>query len=90
MKTEQQKLKICIKFLESKGYEIQKKAVSINEISQTGYLRINQLLEVVPFSQATIWRLAKIGTFPSPVKLSENVTVWRVSDVQEWLAKRLA
>jgi predicted DNA-binding transcriptional regulator AlpA len=41
---------------------------------------------IVPISSATLWRKCKAGDFPKPVKLSERVTAWRVSDVRGWLA----
>ncbi len=40
----------------------------------------------LPFSAATLWRMAKAGTFPKPVKLSERVTAWKVGDVRAWMA----
>jgi len=39
----------------------------------------------LPFSAATLWRMTKAGKFPAPVRLSERVTAWRVSDVRAWL-----
>ena len=53
-----------------------------------GYLRQHQVLNVVPFSAATLWRKSKDGTFPKPVKLSAGVTAWKASAVQQWLAER--
>jgi prophage regulatory protein len=43
---------------------------------------------IIPFSQATLWRKVKDGTFPAPVKLSAGVTAWRVEDVRAWMAER--
>jgi predicted DNA-binding transcriptional regulator AlpA len=40
----------------------------------------------LPFSAATLWRKVAAGTFPKPVKLSERVTCWRVSEVRAWMA----
>jgi predicted DNA-binding transcriptional regulator AlpA len=53
-----------------------------------GYLRQRQVLGLVPFSAATLWRKSKDGTFPKPVKLSAGVTAWKASAVQQWLAER--
>ena len=39
----------------------------------------------LPFSSATLWRMAKAGTFPKPIKLAQRVTAWRVGDVRAWL-----
>jgi predicted DNA-binding transcriptional regulator AlpA len=52
------------------------------------FIRLNQLIStsLVPFSVATLWRRVKEGRFPSPIKLSNQITAWRVSDVREWMA----
>lgn len=42
----------------------------------------------LPFSAPTLWRKVKAGTFPRPVKLSERVTCWRVSEVRAWMTAR--
>jgi prophage regulatory protein len=56
------------------------------DLPVTGFVRESQLIPApVPFSSATLWRRVKAGTFPSPVKLSERVTAWRVEDVRDWL-----
>ena len=46
------------------------------DLPATGYVRQKQLLAVVPFSAATLWRKVKSGQFPPPVKLSEGITGW--------------
>ncbi|PRY97708.1 AlpA family transcriptional regulator [Jezberella montanilacus] len=40
---------------------------------------------LVPFSIVTVWRKAKAGTFPSPVKVTPAITAWKLGDVREWL-----
>jgi prophage regulatory protein len=61
---------------------------TFDQLPQAGYIRQAQLIpHVVPFSSATLWRKCKSGDFPKPVKLSERVTAWRVSDVRGWLNK---
>lgn len=51
-------------------------------------LRLKQVLELVPASRATIWRWARLGQFPQPIKLGQRTTAWRESDVQAWLASK--
>lgn len=52
----------------------------------SGFLRQSQLIpSVIPFSPATLWRKVKDGTFPTPVKLSERITAWRVQDIRDWM-----
>lgn len=43
---------------------------------------------MIGVSDKTIWLWVKHGDFPAPLKLSENVTVWRLSDVKEWMASK--
>jgi prophage regulatory protein len=54
--------------------------------SSADFVRLTDLVEgVVPFSRATLWRRVKAKTFPQPVSISAGVTVWRTSEVDEWL-----
>ena len=53
-----------------------------------GYMRQADLLTIVPFSAATLWRKVKAGTFPAPIRLSAGVTAWRRADVEAWLQAR--
>lgn len=54
-----------------------------------GYLRQSQLIpDIIPFSASTLWRKVRAKTFPAPVKLSENVTAWRVEEVRAWMESR--
>ncbi|CAD5366532.1 AlpA family phage regulatory protein [Rubrivivax sp. A210] len=67
------------------------------QLPATGYLRLKQftldrehpqLPKLVPVSPATLWRMVKNGDFPQPIKLlPHNITVWRVEDVLQWIAK---
>jgi predicted DNA-binding transcriptional regulator AlpA len=59
----------------------------LDALPDTAYVRAKLLLQIVPFSQATLWRKIASGDFPTPRKLSERVTGWRVREVREWLAK---
>ena len=63
---------------------------SFDALPDTGYLRQAQLIpHVLPISSATLWRGVVSGKFPKPVKLSENVTAWKVGDIREWLEDRV-
>lgn len=54
------------------------------------YMRQKELMKVVPFSPATLWRLVKSGKFVRPVKLSERITAWNTAEVQAWLDSKEA
>ena len=56
-----------------------------NVVQNGGFIRQKTLLqEHVPFSAATLWRLVNAGKFPKPVKVTDQITAWRTSDVQAW------
>lgn len=55
----------------------------LNELPQTGLLRIKQVLRFVPVSRSNWWAGVRTGRFPKPMKLSERVTVWRASDIRD-------
>ena len=55
------------------------------ELPATGFIRQKQLITIIPFAAATLWRKVAAKQFPAPVKLSAGVTAWHVDDVRAWL-----
>lgn len=51
----------------------------------TGFVRLADLRSIVSFSDSTLWRQVRSGTFPKPIKLSEKVTAWRAEDIRNWI-----
>lgn len=43
---------------------------------------------LLPVSEKTIWTWVKQGKFPQPIKISGNVTVWRMSEVEAWIEEQ--
>ena len=48
---------------------------------QVGFVRLPQILSVIPVSRSTWLRGVKSGKYPEPVKLGERTTAWRVEDI---------
>ncbi|WP_082439778.1 AlpA family phage regulatory protein [Massilia sp. WG5] len=44
----------------------------------------------LPVSPSTVWRWVREGRFPKPFKLSNSVTVWDASMVEEFISKQAA
>ncbi len=44
----------------------------------------------IDYSPVTLWRRAKAGTFPKPVKLSASRNGWIESEVNAWIEARAA
>jgi len=61
----------------------------MHDIPETGFLRLPQVLSVIPVGKTCWWEGVKAGRFPKPVKLSARCTAWRAEDIRE-LIKTLA
>jgi predicted DNA-binding transcriptional regulator AlpA len=55
---------------------------SQQEIPETGFLRLPEVLRLYPISKSTWWAGVKIGRYPQPCKLGERVTAWRAEDIR--------
>ncbi len=55
---------------------------------KTGILSQAQLLQRVPVSRATLYRMIRSGQFPLPVKLSSRQNSWAEPVVQAWLDEK--
>ena len=51
------------------------------ELPVIGFLRLPQILEIIPVSKSAWWQGCKDGRFPKPVKLGPKTTVWRAEDI---------
>ena len=47
-----------------------------------GFLRLPQVLEIIPVSKSTWWKGIKEGRFPKPVKLTERTSAWVLDDIE--------
>jgi prophage regulatory protein len=52
------------------------------------YLSDKDLSERYAVTRITVWRWAREGTLPKPIKLSVNTTRWRLSDLESFEATR--
>jgi prophage regulatory protein len=63
------------------------KGFSVNntKLSETGFLRLSDVLTLIPVGKTTWWAGVKSGRFPKPLKLGTRITVWRVEDIREFI-----
>lgn len=54
-------------------------------IAKVGFLRLPQVLQLVPISKSAWWEGCKTGRFPKPVKLGPRTTVWRAEEIMEFI-----
>jgi len=52
-----------------------------------GYMRLKDVLRVIPVSKSTWWEGIRAGYFPKGIKLKRNITVWQVRDIRQLAEK---
>jgi hypothetical protein len=67
------------------------------QLPQTGYVRLSQIIgnknvdppqpPIIPVCSSTWWSKVKTGEFPSPIKISANITVWKVEDIRDLIER---
>ena len=55
-----------------------------------GLSRAKDILPLLPFGRASLWKFAKSGQFPQPIRVTGGITAWRNKDVIEWLEAQTA
>lgn len=56
--------------------------MNLGELPEEGFVRLPQVLEVIPVSKSTWFRGIQSGRFPTPVKLGARVSAWDVRDIR--------
>jgi len=60
------------------------------ETTPAQLLRLPAVIERVGLSRSTIYRSEAAGTFPKRVKVGEHATAWLASDIERFIAERVA
>lgn len=55
-----------------------------------GFYSESRLLDFVPVSRTTLWRLVRSGRFPAPVRLSAGRKAFSRKEVHDWMRDRIA
>ena len=58
-----------------------------NALPAEGYVRLPQILAVIPVSRSTWWQWVSEGKAPPGVKLSARCTAWPVAAIRDLLAR---
>lgn len=58
-----------------------------NHLPETGFLRLPQVLKVIPISKSTWWLGVQTGRFPKPTKLGKKISAWRVEEIKALIEK---
>ena len=60
------------------------RAMNLNRpvLPDTGFLRLPQVLALIPISRSAWWAGIREGRFPKGIKLGSKTTVWRAEDIR--------
>ena len=56
--------------------------MDITKIPESGFVRLRQILEVIPVCKSTWWEGVKTGRYPKSVKLSARCTGWKAEEIR--------
>jgi prophage regulatory protein len=53
------------------------------------FVRLPELLKMVPVTKSTIYNWIRIGEFPKQRKIGHRASAWNRSEVQKWVAEKM-
>lgn len=62
-----------------------KKTGSAMSLPTAGFIRLPQVLAVIPMSKSAIYQAIREGRFPAPIKLGPRTAAWSVDAIREWI-----
>ena len=57
-------------------------------VSGGGLVRAREGAQVLRISRATFWRYVKLGLLPRGIRLTPRCTVWRMADLDAFVARQ--
>jgi prophage regulatory protein len=57
--------------------------------NETKFLRIGEVVDRVSLGKTTVYDRIRRGLFPSPIKLSSNISVWVTDEITAWMNAQL-
>lgn len=64
--------------------------VSARRPADERLLRMRDVVALVGMGKSEVYKRVTLGTFPAPVVVAPHVSRWVASEVQQWIAERVA
>ncbi|MBS0192448.1 MAG: helix-turn-helix domain-containing protein [Planctomycetes bacterium] len=61
-----------------------------NRMADVAVVSVREVAELLGVNPRTVWRMAQTGDIPAPIRLSERVVRWRLSELREHLDRKAA
>ena len=56
-------------------------------LPEIGFVRLPQILSLIPISRSAWWAGIREGKFPQGIKLGSKTTVWRAEDIRNLIER---
>ena len=56
-------------------------------LPETGFVRLPQILSLIPIGRSAWWAGIREGKFPQGIKLGSKTTVWRAEDIRNLIER---
>ncbi len=63
------------------------KVQKASELPNEGFVRLPQILSIIPISKTSFLQRVKEGRFPAPIKISARMNAWRVADIRQLISQ---
>lgn len=60
------------------------------EVGAHTLIRLPGVIARTGLSRSTLYRLVSLGEFPRPIKLGERSSAWNSTEIDVWIADRIA
>jgi prophage regulatory protein len=54
-------------------------------LEEAAFLRVSDVLRLIPISKSTWWSGVRQGRYPTPVKLGPGITAWRADEIRNFI-----
>lgn len=68
------------------GSELQTTLQNFDQLPNAAHVREPVVAAVLGCSTATVWRWAKFGRIPQPIRLSPRISAWNVGQLRQTLS----
>jgi len=60
---------------------------TLGQLPEEGFVRLEQVLEVIPVSRSTWFRGIQEGRYPAPTKLGARASGWKVCEIRQCIER---
>jgi excisionase family DNA binding protein len=61
-----------------------------SRMADVAVVSVREVAELLGVNVRTVWRMAQTGDIPAPIRLSERIVRWRLSDLRQHLDRKAA